>query len=353
MALPFRLLLVLAVAALGVGVLIAASGGLGRVATAIGGSLSGFLADITSTPSPSPTELTVADAPTLEAPAEPYTNVPSVDLVGTVPAAVAGDADYRIRIYVAIGTGDPGALTEVPVGASQHFIIPGVELSKGTNTFTATIVGPSGLESEKSASVAYVLDQSKPRITISSPKTNGVVNGTSVAIVGLTQGRSAISIRNASTNATVNGAADAKGAFSIVVPIGTGTNTIQVTATDPAGNANVATLTIRRGTGALTAKLSASIYQVRRSNLPEPVTLTVVVTDPDGRPLAGAKVTFTLAVPGVPAIASSEITTNSAGRATFKTTIPKGANKGQASATVIVTTQSVGQTTDRTVITIQ
>ena len=79
------------------------------------------------------------------------------------------------------------------------------------------------------------------------------------------------------------------------MPIGTGSNTIQITATDPAGNVNTANLTLRRGTGKLTAALTASIYQIRVSKLPEPVTLSVTVTDPDGRPLEGASVTFTLA----------------------------------------------------------
>ena len=39
-------------------------------------------------------------------------------------------------------------------------------------------------------------------------------------------------------------------------------------------------------------------------------------------------------------------------RATFTTTIPRGATKGQASATVIVDTDNLGHTTDRTVITV-
>lgn len=351
-ALPFRLLMIVAVASLGIAVLLVATGGFARVASAIGSSFSGFVSDITATPVPSAPEIDVADAPVLEAPEEPYTNQPTVDLQGTIPASVAGDTESRIRIYVAIGDGDPGVVTEIPVGETQRFLVPDVALSAGTNTFTATIIGPTDLESEASAAVSYVLDTSKPRITVSSPKANAVVNGKTVTINGQTQGRSTISARNAATNATVSGLADGKGAFTVIVPLGTGSNTIQITATDPAGNANTANLTIRRGTGALTARLVASFYQVKRSSLPEPVTLTVTVTDPDGRAIAGAKVTFTLAVPGVPAIASSELKTGSNGRATFTTTIPRGATKGQASATAIVDTNDFGHTTDRTVITI-
>jgi hypothetical protein len=351
-ALPFRLLLVVAVASLGVGVLLVATGGLGKVATSIGSSFNGFVTDLTATPAPSAVDPVVADSPILEVPDEPYTNQPSIDLVGTVPSSVAGDTGSRIRIYVAIGNGPPGVVTEVPVGDSPRFLVPDVELSPGTNTFSATIIGPTDLESDASASVAYILDTSKPRITISSPKANGVVNGKTVKIVGLTQGRSDVSARNTSTNATVGATADGKGAFTIVMPLGTGSNTIQITSTDPAGNANVANLIVRRGSGALTARVSSSFYQLKLSKLPEPVTLTVAVTDPDGRPLAGSHVTFTLAVPGVPAIASGQLTTGANGRASFTTTIPKGASKGQASITAIVDTADSGSTTDRTVITL-
>jgi hypothetical protein len=350
MALPFRLLLVVAVAALGVGVLLVASGGLGRVATAVGSTFAGFVSDITSTPAPSAAEETVADAPVLDAPPESYTNQPSVDLVGTVPADIAGNTDDRIRIYVALGNGASAPITELPVGASQHFLVPDLKLSEGTNTFQATIVGADDRESERSAAVSYILDTSKPRITVKSPKNNATVNAKTVQIAGQTQPRSALSARNTTTNATVNGSADGAGAFTIVVPLGDGTNTIQLTATDPAGNVNTAKMTLRHGTGVLTAHLTASTYRIRASRLPEPVTLTVIVNDPDGRALAGAAVTFTLAVPGEPAIASSEIKTSSTGRASFTTTIPKGSTKGEIQIAALIDTPADGHTTETSVI---
>lgn len=344
--------MIAAIVALGVGVLLVANGGLGKVAEVVGGAFNGFVADITRTPTPSAAEPTTADPPSLEAPDEPYTNLATVDLVGTVPAGAVGLADARIRIYLAIGKGNPGVAREVAVPASQHFLIPGMTLSPGSNTFTATIVGPTDLESDSSAAVTWILDTTKPKITISSPKANAVVNAKVAQIVGTTQGRSTLSVHNLTTNATVTGAADEKGKFSIGVGIGDGSNKIQVTATDPAGNVNAATVTVRRGTGALRANLTASFYQVRTSKLPETVTLAVIVNDPDGRPLEGASVTFTLAVPGVPAIASSTLTTGSNGRTSFTTSIPKGATTGQCSVTVIVHTTAFGDTTDRTVITI-
>lgn len=339
--------------ALGAGVLLLATGGVGKVAATIGSALGGFVSDLTSAPSAIPSAPTVADAPVLDAPTEPYTNQPTVDLVGRVPASVAGHSDSRVRIYVAIGDGQPGAVTEIPVGTSQQFLVPGVQLSAGVNAFTATIVGPTGLESDASAVVTYILDSAKPRLVVSAPKNGAVVNSRTIQLVGQTQARSTMSAHNRTTNATVAGGADEKGAFNLVLPIGDGVNTIDVTAVDPAGNESTVSLTVRRGTGALTAKVSASVYSVRAKALPQPVTLTVTVTDPDGRPLPNATVTFTLAVPNVPVIASSPLMTTSRGTATFTTSIPKGATPGlQASVTAIVDTADFGHTTDRTVISI-
>lgn len=345
--------MIVAVAALGIGVLLVATGGLNRIAAAIGTSFDGFVGDLTSTPSPSVGPPVAADSPTLEAPVEPYTSQAAVDLAGTVPAAAVGQTGSIIRLYVTIGEGEPGVVAEIPIGTSPRFLFPSVELSPGRNTFSATIVGATDLESEPSASVIYVLDTSKPGIKITAPKANAVVNAATARIEGKTQGRSSISVRNASTNATVAGAADNNGAFAIVVPLRAGQNTIEVTVTDPAGNVSKASVIVRRGTGALTARVSASIYTLKLAKLPEKVALNVLVTDPDGRPLAGSEVTFTIAVPGVPAIASSTLTTSDRGTASFSTTIPKGATAGQCWVTAIVRTKDLGRTTDRTVITVQ
>lgn len=341
----------IAVVALGIGVLLVANGGLGKVAAAVGNTFGGLVTDLTKTPAPSVAEAVAADPPTLTAPDEPYTNQPTVDLLGTVPANVVGQADSRIRIYVAIGKGDPGALMDVPIPtAGRQFQVPGVTLANGVNIFTATIIGPDGRQSDASAAVTFIYDKAKPKIVVTSPKAGAVVNAKTVQVVGTTQARSAIRLHNTTTNASVTGAADEKGAFAVTITIGTGANVIEVTATDPAGNATTTSITVRRGTGALTANLAASFYQLKLSKLPEPVRLSVLVNDPDGRPLSGASITFTLAVPGVPAITSSTLTTASTGRASFTTTIPKGATAGQSSVTVIVHTTDFGDTTDHTVI---
>ena len=350
LALPFRLLFIAAVVGLGAGVLFAATGGVGRVADVLGNTLGGLVSDITATPSPSVIPPSIANAPTLSQPDEPYTNEQTVDLVGTVPqdALVFGN---RIRIYVAIGDGEPGILTEIPVGQTVRFVIPQVTLSEGPNAFKATIVSDAG-ESDPSPVVTYVYDATAPRIVIAAPKNGAVVNAKDVKVTGETQARSEVRITNATTKLSVQGTADDSGRFSITVPIAAGQNDISVVCIDPAGNHSNVVLSVLKGSGKLVASLTSSAYSIKRSKLPERVTLTASVADPDGRPMEGARVTFALAVPGVPAVTSKGILTGGDGTATWTTTIPKGATLGQASATAIVKTSAFGQTTDGTVINI-
>ena len=75
------------------------------------------------------------------------------------------------------------------------------------------------------------------------------------------------------------------------------------------------------------------------------------MTDPDGKALEGARVTFTLSVPGIAAVTRTK-TTDANGKASFETTIPKSATVGQGLAAVLVKTDEFGSVDDRAVITI-
>jgi hypothetical protein len=349
MPLIARLGFIAAVVALSIGALYVGVGGLGIVFGSVGSTLTGFIEDVTATPTPSPSVAFVTDAPSIEQPAEPYTTQDSVDLIVSVPPGLAGDPSLRIRIYLTLPDGDPSLISDSPISDGPRTIIP-VELSKGINDFSATIDGPGG-ESDASAIVRFVFDASAPKITVTSPKNNSVVNGKTVRIRGKTQARSTLLARNESSGSSVGGTAGSDGAFSLDLVLSTGINKITITSTDPAGNESETTLTLRRGSGKLTVTLAASDYQIKRSDLPQSVTLTATVTDPDGRALAGADVTFTLSMPGV-ATVTIDGKTGANGRATFRTTISKGATRGQGSATVLVTSDDYGSTQDFTVISV-
>jgi hypothetical protein len=345
-----RLALAAAVVAIAVGVLYVGAGGLGTVAAAVRGTLSAFIDDVTATPVPSATPVTVSDAPSLESPREPYTNQEQVDLEVIVPTAIAGRADYRIRVYLALQDQSAAPIEEVGLAPTARTTIP-VTLTKGINDFSVTLVGPGG-ESEASPLVRWVLDQTKPSIKLNAPKDGAVINRKAVTLEGRTQARTTLTAKNLETNQSITATAANDGTFSLSLPITKGSNPIRINATDPAGNVNAAELTVTRGSGELRASLSLSSVSIKRANLPEEIRLTVTVDDPDGKPIEGARVTFTLDVPGIK-IVKGEARTDKNGRAVFVTTIPAGADLGGGTAGVLVRTAEHGQTTDETGITIR
>ena len=349
--LPARALLALSVVVLGAAVLFAATGGLGRIVAGFGSVVGAAVGRITATAPPSPTALPALVAPTLTPPAESYTNQPTVDLAGTVPGNVVGRTDVRVRLYLGLQGQAARPIQEVPVPATTQLTIPGVQLTKGTNDFSITLVAGSE-ESAHSAVVTYVLDTTAPKITISSPAAGATLNAPVATITGKTQARSSIVAHDAVSGASATTSAAADGTFSLTITLASGSNPITLTATDPAGNPGSASLTIKRGTGQLTARITASTYQFSARALPQPITLRAEVADPNGNPLAGASVAFSLTIQGVPPIATVKITDTN-GIATFPTTIPRGATAGLTSpATILVTTTAYGQTTARTTITI-
>lgn len=347
--LPARLLLGVAVAGLGIVVFAAATGGIGSLVSALSASFSGFFDDVLATPAPSATEVIVADSPLIAPPSEPYTNQPAIDLEITLPESVAGDPGAAVRIYVALEGLSPAPIAQRSVGATTRLIVP-VELTIGRNDFTATIVH-GDTESEPSPVVTFILDPDPPPINVTSPTDGQTINADSVAVVGTTQGRSAIGARNEANGISVVGSAESDGSFSITLPLEPGPNGIRLTITDPAGNASELVLNAIRGSGTLTATLSASAYRISAAGLPATIQLAVLVTNPDGQPLEGASVTFSLTVPGIPPLTFDTATAGD-GRAVFSTTLPKSVTPGTGNATVLITTTSFGSTSDQTVITI-
>ena len=113
------------------------------------------------------------------------------------------------------------------------------------------------------------------------------------------QGRTTLIAHNRETGDKITGTAANDGTFALSLPITKGSNPITISATDPAGNVNDAELTVTRGSGRLRASVSLSTYSISRTALPATILLTVTVDDPDGKPVQGARVTFTLDVPGI------------------------------------------------------
>jgi hypothetical protein len=354
MPLPIKAAMAASVGVLSLAILWIASGAVGP---AVDGAVRGIgglvttVGNVVSSPEPTGAPA-IADAPSIVQPAEPYTNDDAVDVTVNVPASVAGQQGYTVRLWVTVKDGDPQVITEVPVAATSVLVIPDVELVKGRNDIQASIVGPGG-ESELSGVATWTLDQSRPKVTITSPKDNAATAKDSVTVKGKTQANSVVRVKNALTGATETGNADTDGLFSIKVVVEPGINELTVTAVDPAGNPNTDTVTVRKGSGSMQVSLTGTAYRFTAKRLPAHVTFTVRVIGPDGRRVPGALTLFTVTVPGLEAIVSDEQLTNANGTASFQTSIPKGALPGTGLATVLVTTDAYGELTDRQVLTVK
>lgn len=348
-----RLLLAVAVLALGGLVLLTATGGLTKLVAGFGSQLGSAVNAVTATSVPTAIPSGPIDIPTLVAPTEPYTNKPTVDITGQLPAVSVGEAGYRVRLYVTLKGGQPTQAGEIAAPATTAFFtFAAVALASGVNDFTATVVDAAGNESERSSAIRYVLDTTPPKTTISSPKANATVDTPTVDLIGKTQARSSLVVRNEANASTVTGAAAGDGSFRLTVPLDPGPNGLTVTATDPAGNVGTTTIGVTRGGKALTVVLHASTYRFTATKLPSALTLTAVVTDPTGAPVPNTDVTFSLSIPGVPVV-TQDVPTDGTGTAVFQTTVPKGASVGSGPALAFVTTTDFGTASARVVISVQ
>ncbi len=323
-----------------------ASGGLSVAVGSLGSAVSSVVGAIAATPKPSVTPAPVLEAPALTAPRQAYTNQPKVTLTGSVPSAAIGQVGDSIRIEVSVEGAAPVPVKDVPVPEIAAFSVPDVPLAPGRNDFTATLISAAGT-SDPSGAVTYILDTTPPPVTITSPANGTTVNATSVKIAGTTQPQSTVSARDEANAATVTAQAGTDGSFVLTLPLADGTNGITVTATDPAGNTGQAVVGVTKGSGVLTARLSASPYRLSAGSGGN-LTVTVVVTDPNGQPLPGANVQFTITVPGLAPIQPAEMPTDATGTATFTTAVPPGGTAGQTGlATALVTTAAYGQASAR------
>ena len=336
--------LVLMVVVLAGGVFLLASGGIGAGLTALAGGFNNAWNRLVATPVPTAVDLPPTDSPRIASPAQPYTNQASVQLDVAVPASVVGEPDASLRVYLALEGLDATPVVDVPIGSTSRLLIP-FTLTEGRNDISATLVRGDE-ESEHSPSVTWFLDLTPPKISISSPKDGSAVNAPSATIKGTTQAGSTVIVRNPANSASITALAARDGSFEVALPLEAGDNAITISVTDPAGNTTEKTLDLRQGNTKMRVRLTASLYQIRVSHHPSSLQLTVLVTDPKGKPLPGAKAFFTLQIPGLAPI-SNQLYTGVDGRARFTTPLVGTLQKGTGNATVLVTQDTYGESTDR------
>lgn len=299
---PLKVLLLAGLLGLGAVAIVLGGGTLGRIAAGLGGAVDHAFGGLLPLDSPGASTSSVAiDAPQLDAPISAYTQVPSVDITGHLPSGVAG-TDDKVNIYVG------GALrASQPVPTTNDFAVAGVPLVEGPNVITATIATSDGA-SEPSAPISITFDDVAPPLTFTSPKNGASVTTATVAVKGTTQAGATVTIRDINTGGSTSIVAGANGAFAAMVTLAEGSNSLTVTAVDPAGNRTSKTLTVVRGSGALTAKLTLSWYTAsNKHDLSKILAATIVIDDANGHPVtvAGTAI-FTISAPGQGTIVSGD-----------------------------------------------
>lgn len=342
-----RTLLALSVVILAGAAFVVASGGIGPVLTTLAAGFTGAFDRLTATPIPSSTQLPPTNAPRIDPPAQPFTNVAMVDLSISVPIEVVGDPSARVRIYLALEGLEPAAVVDVPVGTTSRMSVP-FPLTAGRNAISATLLRGNA-ETEPSPSVTWILDTVKPKITVTSPKKGAVIDVPEVTIKGTTQAATSLVVLNAANGTSISSQAAKDGTFAFGVVLAPGKNEITITGTDPAGNVGETTFTLIQGSQEMDVQLTASTYRIHVAN-PGSIQLVVLVTDPAGEPLAGAQAFFTLQIPGLGPI-SNELVTGIDGRAVFRTPLVGTLTTGGGLGVVKVTSDLYGSSTDRVTLT--
>ncbi|MGD0409170.1 MAG: Ig-like domain-containing protein [Candidatus Limnocylindrales bacterium] len=313
---------------------------LSQLASAFGNAVGRLTSQAPPTAPPSGVAL---DTPVIDAPPNNgFTNQPSTSIQGSVPAAAIGKTGYAVDVYLIAKDGSRRRVASVTVGATTRFSTPTITLTEGNNVFVATLSTPTG-EGGPSPVVTYILDTTPPKIAISSPAQGANVATSTVSVSGSCDAGSTISIRNeeAPGGAFSSQVVGTDGKFSLAVPVVAGPNTIDLSATDQAGNSSSTSLTINRDYGQLAAHLAVTPSKFSSSSQAT-LKLTLHATSLNGGPLANAKVTFTVTIYGLGPIVSPELSTDATGTATWQVAI-SGALAGPGQASVLVTSPAGDQ----------
>jgi hypothetical protein len=319
---------------------------LGQTRAAFGNAVGQLASQAPATAPPSGAAL---GAPVLDAPPNGgYTNQPLMPIGGSVPGASVGKTGYTVDIYALDKNGSRWQVASVAVGGTTRFMTPPMTLAEGSNAFVAKLSTPAG-EGGPSPVVTYILDTAPPNIVISSPAPGTKVTTSSVAVSGTCDVGSTVSIRNERALGGAFSVVGSDGRFKLTVPVVGGPNTIDLSATDQAGNSSSTSLMVNRDYGQLTAHLAVTPSKFFFL-WPTTLNLTLHATSVNGGPLAKATVTFTVTIQNLGPIVSPELTTDATGAVTWQAAI-FGALPGNGQASVLVTSPAGDQVTDTAPIT--
>jgi hypothetical protein len=159
---------------------------------------------------------------------------------------ITGSAASQNGIQAVLINGEPVTLG-VSNGFSQAYT-----LKEGRNSFITSALDRAGLETTDSRSI--ILDTAAPAITVTSPADNSTLSATSVTVTGHLDNPGTVS-------ATVNDGSAQQASmdgneFSVTVNLANGSNTIQLTGVDLAGNSSTVKRTVLSDTASPSLAIS-------------------------------------------------------------------------------------------------
>jgi uncharacterized Zn-binding protein involved in type VI secretion len=166
-------------------------------------------------------------------------NVTNLVIVSPANLALVNTSPVNVTGTIA----DPAAAVSVngvPAIVSGGGFQASVVLVEGANTITALAQHSNGTTS--TATVQVTLDTSPPELTIDSPADGFMTLESSITVSGTVSDLQAQVSVNGVPTQVINGTFLASN-----VPLVVGPNTIQVSASDPAGNSSTAQITVTRG----------------------------------------------------------------------------------------------------------
>jgi hypothetical protein len=270
-------------------------------------------------------------APEIEALGEDLINSRTIDLRVSVPEPGTTMAGLELRIYR-----NTRLLASREVTKVGRVRVKNVPLRRGANKLSATLANAGG-EGPRSSNMTVNVDDQPPRVTVRTPRSGITINDDSVTVQGKTEDGLMVVGRNTTSDRRTTTVAGASGAFALPIRLDKGRNTITVQTRDAAGNRGATNLVIYRGNGRPTVSLELSRKKIRLEALPLSLNTTATVRDANGLPIEGARVTFTIAPPGLPTDVN-EVTTGRDGEATWSRfrLLRKGATRGPVVVTARV-----------------
>jgi hypothetical protein len=210
-----------------------------------------------------------------------------------------------------------------------------IALEEGPNRLTARLAGPNGA-GPAATDIEILLDTQPPTLSVDAPRDHQPVEGDRVTVRGASDPGTTISIVNRRTGAESPLTVGPSGEFEEVVLLEPGENELRIKASDVAGNVESLVRSVDRAGAGVKPKISVTPGQLSARQLPRSVRVIARMHDKEKRPVKGARVTFTLSVPGQATARSKEVVTGADGTAVWKVEIPsEGIETGDAQVTLV------------------